>query len=199
MSMTKTKTKADKAREAAAERERAARRKRAADALAALPEATRASVMDLADDLEATARGTKKRAPEASVAYLERALSAHAIPTAGKPAKKAAEPRRPKGPREKSTPKEAGRPKPETKDPEALAANAKTAREAGRSSIEATVHVTVPTGEAYCASCDTNKPEPEFWPAKVTDKSRRRKICRECYNREWREWDAKRRETAGAK
>lgn len=103
---------------------------------------------------------------------------------------------RPKSPREKSTPKEAGRPKPETKQPE-LAATAKAER-GGDAAIAVTVDVSVPDGTAYCEGCDKTLPESTFWPIRRTAKSHRRKTCRDCFNAAWKAWDEARRAKAAA-
>lgn len=198
------KTDEQKLRERDAERERAARRKRANDRLAALPQSSRDAVRRTAQRLEADYTGPKVTA----VAFLERALDRFGATEdavgqveqgqAVKAAKRAgtdtgdAPPKSPKkkGPRERSKPKEAGRPAPETKDPEQLAGNAKAAR-GGDAAIVATVAVSVPDGTAYCKGCDTTKAESEFWPVTLTAKSKRRGVCRPCYNKQWQEWTAK--------
>jgi hypothetical protein len=178
-----TKTAEQKAREAEAERERAARRRKANARLAKLDPKTADAIRARATELEAKHFGAKRTA----VAFLEDALDEHE--TKDEPA----EPKRPKGPREKSTPKEKGRPKPQTKQAvDELAANAKKAR-GGEAGLAVTVAVAVPEGLAYCAKCDSQKPEADFWPEKRTERSHRRRICRPCYNAEWREWDQARR------
>lgn len=174
-----------------AERERAARRRRANDRLAALSPAARDAVRQRAQRLEAHHKGPRVTA----VAWLEQALDLTEVGATKAAPKPDPQPRRPKGPREKSTPKEAGRPKPEHKDTDALARNAATER-GGEAAIAATVTVEVSDGLAYCARCDTKKPESLFWPAKRTAKSKRRKSCRPCFNDAWAEWDRARRAAA---
>lgn len=204
--MPTTKTPEQKKREAEAERDRAARRRRVDDRLKAMPQGSRDAVRRDAQRREAEHKGPRVTA----VQWLEEALDAfetkagpvfpkpsgargdRRVPasTDEPPAKKAA--RRPKGPREKSTPKEKGRPTPETKEPDKLAADAKLAR-GGDAAIKATVAVTVPTGTAYCKSCDQQKPEAEFWPVNRTEKSKRRHTCRPCYNAAWAKWSAEKK------
>lgn len=213
------KTEDQKQRERDAERDRAARRKRATDRLAALPQASRDAVRKDAQRRETAHKGARVTA----VVFLEQALDAFTDPANSTPATglrttgagrltKAAKrpgtdtgdgppaedkPTRRKGPRERSTPKEAGRPAPETKDPEQLAANAKQAR-GGDAALKTTVAVTVPDGTAYCKGCDTTKAEAEFWPVTLTAKSKRRGVCRTCYNRQWKEWTADKKRKAAA-
>lgn len=212
--MPKTDDPAKRAENARKERDRITRIKNARLRLEALPAPARDAVIDRAE----AAHNASPRV--AAVAHLEAALDAHdarttvqvggvTVTTPGSPGdavgrlraakKQPAKTARPKGPREKSTPKEKGRPKPETKknDADALAGAAAKVR-GGEAAIVATVHVSVPDGTRNCPSCGLDRAAADFWPKTITVKSKPRATCRECYNREWREWKARQSTAATA-
>lgn len=189
---------------AAAERERATRRRAANERLAKLPPSSRDAVNRDALRREADHKAAG-RPRVTAVTFLEQALDAFEDPTrrgtvaakaVKRPGTDTGDRPRPKGPREKSTPKEKGRPEPETKT-EDLADAAKAAR-GGDAALQVVVSVEVPDGTAYCKSCDTTKPEAEFWPKVRTEKSKRRGKCRTCFNAEWKAWDEGRRAASTA-